>query len=85
MFQSNCTSLGGSAGDFAGTSSFSSVTEAVIPECSMGTAGGKQWAQSCRSGLLRRRGMNDGDLGTNRVDASTPGMSTSLAADTNSC
>lgn len=53
---------------FAGPSSFSSVTEA---------ASVKQWAQPCRSGLLRRKGMAVGDMGT-------PGMSTSIAADTNS-
>lgn len=62
MFQLNYNSLGGSAGDFEGTSSFYTVSEAVIPECYMGTAGGKQWAQSCRSGLLRRKGINDGEI-----------------------
>lgn len=70
MLQSNYNSLEDSAGDFEGTSSFYSVAEAVIPECYVGTAGGKQWAQSCRSGLLRRKAINNGDLGTSNVDAS---------------
>ena len=88
MFRSNYISLRASAGYFEGTSSIYSLTEAFMPtECYTGTAVRKQSRHSnSDAGLLGSKDTFDGeDLGTNSVDASKPGTSTSTVADINSC
>lgn len=88
MFRSNYISLWASADYFEGTSSIYSLTEAFIPtECYTGTAVRKQSQHSnSDASLPGSKDMFDGeDLGTNNVDASKPGTSTSISADINSC